>query len=143
MLRSVVLSILASVSVAPGHSASMDLTAALQPRLDPGRNLVFSPLSLQQSVAMAAAGARGRTRRELEAALRLRGGAVPGALGAGPVTVDVANAVWAQAGYPLRGAYTARLRSAFGARVDKADFAHDAPGAVGRINRWASDRTHG
>src|SRR3954449_8101553 len=108
MLRSVVLSILASVSVAPGHSASMDLTAALQPRLDPGRNLVFSPLSLQQSVAMAGAGARGRTRRELDAALRLRSGADPL-----PPTVEAANAVWAQTGYPLRRAYTARLRSSF------------------------------
>jgi serpin B len=173
MRRAAVLALLAGFAVMPARayapagqsgardavrrgSASLHLAFALQRVLEPGRNLVVSPLSIQQAFAMADAGTRGPTRRELEAALRLRPGgrALHAGMAAlqrgldsgtdgGRLRLDVANAVWAQTGYPIRSSYLATLRAYYGATPADADFRADPEAARTRINDWAAERTAG
>jgi len=116
-------------------------------------NLFWSPHSVHQALAMVAAGARGETAAELQAALRLRAedhhpaqNALDQALasrsggGAERFTLEVANAVWAQDGFPFEDAFLDLLATQYGAALRAVDFGQrDAAAAA--INAWVADRT--
>ncbi|MDY0109367.1 MAG: serpin family protein [Candidatus Krumholzibacteria bacterium] len=132
-------------------------------------NLFFSPYSVASALGMTLLGARGETARQMQQVLFAGGdghaelgalqrqlagaepvpapGSAPGpALGA-PVAADpfqltVANALWLQAGYPLRPDFTAATRQHYGAQPFTADFAADPQAATGRINEWVADQTN-
>jgi len=55
--------------------------------------------------------------------------------------LSVANALWAQEGFPFRPAYTALVRSRYGAPVEPMDFLGDADGSRETINAWVEDAT--
>jgi serpin B len=131
-----------------------DLLRALHDR--PG-NLFFSPYSISAALAMAREGAVGDTAREMDAALEHP----PGGVGDGYLRIakalaprdlrtedgpvpayqlQIANAMWVQAGYPLRDTFGARLRDAYGATFEPLDFAKPDE-ARARINAWVEDAT--
>ena len=93
---------------------------------------VWSPYSVASALALAAAGARGRTYDELAAALR----AAPGeprlaeAAALDGAEIAVAGTLWLRAGLPVEEEY----ERATGAAVHTADFAGDAEGARRAIN---------
>ena len=116
-----------------------DFAADLYRRVAAGGsgNVFLSPFSVRAAMAMAAAGAGGRTAEQLSHGLHLSGG-VPAVSDDG---LGVANAVWMQRGLPLRAAFTDKLRADFGSAVERADFAADPEAARAKVNAWVLDRT--
>ncbi len=131
---------------------AFDLYRAL---VDHAENIFFSPYSVSSAFAMAYAGARGETERQMAETLRynlpqnrLR-----------PVFNELefllasrgkdeddfrllnANAVWIQKDHPLRGEYLDLVRGIYGSGVRLTDF-RDAPeDARADINHWTSEQT--
>jgi serpin B len=131
-------------------------------------NLLFSPFSISQALAMVYAGARGKTAdqmadtlhftlpqerlhpafnaldRELASRARV---AVKDESGQSKSDVafelHVTNAVWGQKGLPYRAEYLAVLAQNYGSGVQIADLKGKPEAAAGEINRWASQETGG
>jgi serine protease inhibitor len=126
-------------------------------------NLVFSPTSIATALGMARAGARGDTAADLDAvlyelasdqhvnwlnsldlALAERSGTYTDDAGtAHEVSLEVANAYFAQHGLSFEGAYLEALASRFGAGMRLVDFERDPEAARRLIVEWASDQTRG
>jgi serpin B len=121
---------------------------------DAQANLFFSPYSISTALAMTYTGARGQTATEMAATLHLKGGQseVPAnfatledrlaAVGkGGKVTLHTANSLWYQKDYQFRPEFLDAGRKSFHAELAGVDFAKDAEGARGRINRWVAGKT--
>ncbi|HVP39357.1 MAG TPA: serpin family protein [Candidatus Saccharimonadales bacterium] len=124
---------------------AFDLYAHL--RQHPG-NLVFSPPAVALSLALAAAGAAGRTRSTLARVLRwpedLRGlGPAARALRLawrrgprpGESALELDSRLWVQPGSPVRAAFQHHCRQ-LGADVVALDFRRDPEGARGAMSAW-------
>lgn len=135
----------------------------------PDENALLSPYSIQAALAMTYAGAAGETRDEMAKALHFpKDGAeldqsfaalekelagiekssrkyVAGLSDGGPsepVTIAVANRLYAQEGYHFRPAFPAAVSRNYGASLEQVDF-NDAPGRAARlINAWVEEQTH-
>jgi serpin B len=126
-------------------------------------NTVFSPYSVTQAVALAAAGANGNTLNGIDQALsfslpqaRLNpalnelnlqldaktSGGYDIQSGQAP-NLTIANAIWAQRGFSLQPAYLDTLAQNFGAGVNQVDFAASPVAARMDINAWAAQQTNG
>jgi serpin B len=121
---------------------------------EPQANLFFSPYSISTALAMTYAGARGQTATEMAATLHFGKpqAEVPGAFAAleerldaigkgGKVTLHTANSLWFQQSFQFRKEFVETGRKSFNAEIAGADFAKDAEGARGRINKWVADKT--
>ena len=126
---------------------------------DEDGNLFYSPYSISLALAMAYAGARGETERQvaevfhfdlsqdrlhpalnaldLEIASRGKLG------GGGGFKLNVANAVWGQKGHPFLTEYLDVLAENYGAGVRLVDFITQPYASRKTINEWVSDRTEG
>jgi serpin B len=116
-------------------------------------NVVLSPASVWEALAMTHAGARGETAAEIAGVLGLpddRGtiGAAAAALREAVtkakgerITLDVANRLWVQRGKPLEAEFTGGLERWFGAGTGLVDFSGAAAAARAEINGWVADRT--
>ena len=129
-----------------------------------GRNVVVSPYSVSTALAMTWTGARAATETRMRAAMRLPSlestrvhaafNAIDRALTAQstqpvtaesprPARIKLANALWAQRGYPFEAPFLDTLAEHYGAGVWLTDFASAPdPSRLG-INRWVSERTNG
>ena len=119
-------------------------------------NLVESPYSVAEALAMLASGAQGRTKYQLDTALSGKGGVVDpvqraavrskllltNGSGLG-TTVSVSNALWTATGYPLNASYLQTLTTQYAATSAQLPFATDPASAVDTINQWASTSTEG
>jgi serpin B len=128
-----------------------------------GGNVLFSAYSIQTALAMVRSGARGRTAVQMGRVLHLPPEEVPEAWKAlvaevttppavrvpgGPkdvsntaYTLSVANALWAQKGYPIVPAYRDLVASSYGAELREADFAQ-GPKVRREINDWVLSKTN-
>ena len=135
-------------------------------------NLLFSPYSIQNALAMTYAGADGDTRAEMQRVLHypaddtaLHGGFAELAQeltqiaqdsakraeetkNAGgdpnkPIEFHLANRLFVQRGYELRAPFLALVKDNYGALPGELDFAHAAEAARLTINQWAEDNTNG
>ncbi|MGH2356943.1 MAG: serpin family protein [Candidatus Limnocylindria bacterium] len=127
-----------------------------------GANLVFSPTSIAVALGMARVGARGRTASEMdevlydvasnahanwlnsvELSLAERSGTFPDYSGKeADLKLGEANAVFAQAGFPIYDAYLDALAASFGTGLQLVDFAGDPEAARLLINDWVSGETN-
>jgi serine protease inhibitor len=116
----------------------------------PNDNVVVSPLSAGLAVSMVANGAQGATLQGIERALaagmdlqalNATNASLVQALRGGDVELSIANSLWARQGVPFLPAFLDTNRRFYDAEVATLDFA--SPAAAERINRWASDKTHG
>jgi serine protease inhibitor len=120
---------------------------------DPRPNIVLSPLSASMALGMTMNGAAGTTfdamrrtlgfgqlsQEEINAAYR---GLIDLLTSLDPeVRFDIANAVWANQGFPFYDAFFQAVAAAFDARAESADFSD--PATVDSINAWAADNTDG
>jgi serpin B len=136
----------------------MDLYAQISK--SPG-NIFFSPYSISEAFAMLYAGAKGETAAELERTLHITidkdslhtayrdlltlldyyvtfsNDAVQGC------TLDIANGLWVQNGFPLRTEYVTTLRDFHRSEPASLDFAGAPEQSRATINNWISDRTKG
>ena len=118
-------------------------------------NLFLSPFSISTALGLAAAGAKGKTKQEMDAVLHLPIGAplmfgkVLASLNEAPppkqkrgFTLSTANALWAQKGYPWKPEYKKLAATDFGAGLYDVDFKSDADAARNTINTWVEKETH-
>jgi serpin B len=114
-------------------------------------NVVVSPFSISEALAMTLAGARGRTEQQIAGALRfeLSGSRLHAALDALDRSLaqiaglKVANTLYGQHGYALRTAFLDLLARYYGAGMHTVDFERATEQARSEINRWVSEQTHG
>jgi serpin B len=59
-----------------------------------------------------------------------------------PITLNIANRLFAQTGYDFRQAFLSLVKQNFGAAFEPLDFVHDSSGATQHINKWIADQTH-
>jgi serine protease inhibitor len=117
-------------------------------------NLFFSPYSISTCLGMTYAGARGQTAEQMAKALHF--GSDPDKLAADfrvlqnglnetqkhkGIELDVANALWAQRGFPLLPAFLDLARRQYDATIRQADFETAAEAARQEINAWVLNRT--
>ena len=116
-------------------------------------NFVVSPYSTAVAMAMIYTGAQSETARQMAGAMRWTGGrtwaarrpshARPQPASVVPTFLHQANAVWVQAGTPMREEYAPMVAIAFGALAASLDF-HSSPlASARRINQWAVEQTRG
>jgi serpin B len=132
-------------------------------------NLCVSPYSIESALAMTFAGADGQTRTEIARVLHFPGdgGAVPASFAAlqhsleemsaktaelvkeskrfggpsEPITLNIANRLFAQKGYDFRNAFLSLVKQDYRAAFEPLDFVADASGATQHINKWVADQT--
>src|SRR5205814_7075541 len=131
-------------------------------------NLCISPYSIDSALAMTFAGADGETRAEMARVLHFPDdGDVPASFSAlqrslgqmsaktaelvkeskkfggpsEPITLSIANRLFAQKGYHFREAYLSLVKQNFGGAFEPLDFVADPGGATQRINKWVADQT--
>ena len=146
--------------VAGNTGFAFDLYQAL-PKSDDG-NLLFSPYSISQAFAMAYAGAEGVTEDEMADVLNI---SLPedefhpafARLNlnltereydefftegeASTFQLNIANAVWAQQGYPFAPAFVDTLDAFYGSGFRDVDFTADPDGAREAVNDWVAEAT--
>jgi serine protease inhibitor len=123
-------------------------------REQPGASIFVSPYSAATALQMAANGAAGRTKVEMQQVLETTNlttselnDAVKAAAGLlNPkdtnVILTTANALWYRRGATLKPGFVAANQNFFSSTVRALDFGN-APAAEAEINQWASNQTHG
>jgi serpin B len=133
-----------------------------------GENLCISPYSIDSALAMTFAGADGETRSEMARVLHFpNGGDVPASFSAlqqsleqmsakttelvkeskkfggpsEPITLNIANRLFAQKGNHFRDAFLSLVKQNFSGAFEPLDFVADPAAATQRINKWVADQT--
>jgi len=152
------------------NALGLDLYRA-QPASD--GNLLLSPYSIQDALAMTYAGAAGDTRAEMQrvlhypaddtelhsgfaelarelgqiqqdsAQLVASGAKEEGRNPSTPIELHVANRLFVQEGYELRAPFLALVKDDYGAEPELLDFAHATEQARSTINGWVEEQTKG
>ncbi len=122
-------------------------------------NLILSPYSMSLALAMTYAGAHGETESQMadvlhftqaQAVLHPAFNALDLALAEkptdlekkqDPLTLSIANAVWAEKTYPFQQDYLDTIALNYGAGVFLADFKNQFESARKDINQWVGDET--
>lgn len=152
--------------------ATNELAVELHRQLATGdENLCVSPYSIESALAMTYAGADGKTRTEMARVLHFptNDSGVPASFFAlqrsleemrgktvelvkqskkfggpsEPITLNVANRLFAQKGYKFRDAFLSLVKQNFGGAFEPLDFIADPAAATERINKWVEGQTHG
>lgn len=118
---------------------------------EPG-NLFLSPFSISAALAMTSGGAKNRTLAEMNKVLHLPADPHPAfaelskrvfATGLDvkrPFDLTIANAIWAQRGFPWRESFKTLTREHYGAGLVETDFAQ-SEAARAAINAWVEKET--
>jgi serpin B len=118
-------------------------------------NVVVSPFSMETMLAMASIGASGETASQIDkiTGLQEKRSVYPRAFKALlnemrqtndlGCQLNVANSLWVQTGFPLKGAFKKTIADDFGGQSSEIDFAASPEKACERINSWFKDQTHG
>jgi serpin B len=151
-------------------TATNELAVDLHRQLAKGdENLCVSPYSIDSALAMTFAGADGQTRREMARVLHFPndGDAIHASFASlrssleemsqktakiaqdsrknggpsEPITLAIANRLFAQSGYDFRDAFLALVRKFYGAPFEIMDFGNDADGSRQQINKWVAAQT--
>jgi len=151
-----------SALVAGDTAFAFDLYAVV--RQDTDGNLIFSPYSISQALAMTYAGADGQTAAQmaetlsfelpqpalheafsaLNADLVARGAADEDPENAQTArAMHLANALWGEQTYPFNPAYSAQIEQYYGAGLQEADFINAPEEARKQINDWVAEQTEG
>lgn len=120
-----------------------------------GKNIFFSPLSISSAMAITYEGANGKTAEEIRSvfyfpedrpAMRRGYSGLFKTLESGnnnAVSLQLANALWAEKTYPFLPGYTGTAVDYYDAKTTNLDFRNDPDSAVYEINRWAGEKTGG
>ena len=151
-------------------TSTNQLAVDLHRRLATGdENLCLSPYSIENALAMTFAGADGQTRTEMARVLHFpnEDNVVPASFASlqhsleemsaktaelvkeskrfggpsEPITLTIANRLFAQKGYAFRDSFVTLLKQHFGAAFEPLDFVRDSSGATQHINKWVADKT--
>ncbi len=140
--------------VAGNTAFALDLYAEL--RAIAAGNLLFSPYSISQALAMTWAGAAGETASQMATTLGFSTDQLKvntafsalnadllarGAGGDGEGALRIANALWGEQTYPFSDAFSAELERYYGAGLQDTDFAGAPEEARVEINDWVAEQT--
>ena len=144
--------------VAGNNTFAFDFYQAIAPQSD--GNLIFSPYSISQALAMTYAGARGNTETQMRDTLHftlpqatlhpafwalhtdLMSRGTTGADAESPsLQLYIANALWGQQGYPFLPDYLALVQANYGAGLIPVDFAGAPEESRLQINDWVAEQT--
>lgn len=154
----------------PAASATNEFGLDLYRKLAGGKeNLCLSPYSIESALAMTFAGAEGATRTEMARVLHLSqsGDEIHGSFAAlqkslestaektregvgqskkfggpaDPITLTIANRLFAEKGYDFRQSFLALVKDNYGAPLEPVDFSHNAEAARTHINDWVAEQT--
>jgi serpin B len=121
-------------------------------------NIFFSPESISAAMAMLYAGASGQTAQQIANVMSfllpngdfasafgslladLNGPQPAGADGQTP-TLDIANSLWGQTGYPFLSSYLQTLSQSFQSEMHTVDFLDNPEAQRTAINQWVADNT--
>ena len=123
---------------------------------EPGENLFYSPYSISAALAMTYAGANGQTETQMKQAMRFeldepqlheafnaldralegRGDNLAEGETGEPFTLEIANSIWGQTGFPFVQGFLDTLAQHYGAGMRLLDFVADAEQARQIINAW-------
>lgn len=134
-----------------------------------GDNLCLSPYSIESALAMTFAGADGETKTEMARVLHFPndGDAIHSSFAAlqtslgemskktekiaeqskkksgpsEPITLSIANHLFAQSGYDFRDPFRELVKNFYGAPFESLDFKKDPEAARAHINKWVADQT--
>jgi serpin B len=137
--------------VAANNAFALDLYQKLEDQ--PG-NLFFSPYSLSSSLAMACAGARGQTEKEMTHAMHFNlppeklhpaFKTLAGRMGKiqrwNRIVLTSTRSLWCQKGHDFTGTFLPLVRENYSAETRTVDFKN--PGATAEdINRWIDNQTN-
>jgi len=154
----------ADADVAAVVAGNTDFALKLFPLLDPsgGLNTVFSPYSITQAVALAAAGAKDATLSGIEHALSfplpqasqnpalnrldlLLASKTTGTIyygGFQAPSLNLVNSIWGQKDYTILPEYLDTIALNFGAGLYRVDFIKATEDARVAINTWVEDQTN-
>jgi serpin B len=149
--------------------ATNDLGVDLHRQLATGdANLCISPYSIDSALAMTFAGADGETRTEMARVLHFPNDRdVPASFSvlqrsleqmsaktaelvteskkfggpSEPITLNIANRLFAQKSYHFREAFLSLVKQNFGGAFEPLDFVADPAAATQHINKWVADQT--
>src|SRR6266581_4522643 len=150
--------------------ATNELGVDLHRQLAAGdENLCISPYSIDSALAMTFAGADGKTRTEMARVLHFPndGDAIHASFAAlqgsleemakktakiaeqskkegglsEPITLAIANRLFAQTGYDFRDSFQQLVKKFYGAPFEPLDFKNDVEGSRQHINKWIAERT--
>jgi serpin B len=158
-----------AASFDPAAKATNELGLDLYRKLASGEeNVCLSPYSISCALAMTLAGADGETRTEMARVLHLDPqadgdpsfAALQKSLAeigpkttaiaeqskknggpSEPITIAIANRLFAQRGYQFRAQFFARVKDNYAAEPETLDFKQDAAAATKRINDWVAQQT--
>ncbi len=133
---------------------SLNLYKTLVARAGKSANVIVSPYSVAEALAMVRAGANGATAEQLDTALAGKSKRIEPANrktlreqllqefvpGSGTYT-RIANSLWTAKGYPLDPAFADLASNSYAAKIEALDFSGDPGGASKKINDWVSDTT--
>lgn len=137
--------------VVANNSFAIDLFHKLRSKQG---NLFFSPYSISAALTMTYAGARGETATEMQNVLHLPKDVAEAHAGHGallrrltqagadrPYQLSVANALWAQKGYPFLPDFLKLLEAHYSAGVIEVDYQRAPRPARAQINSWVEEQT--
>src|SRR5216117_2535594 len=150
--------------------ATNELAVDLHRQLATGdENLCISPYSIESALVMTFAGGDGETRTEMARVLHLTNDStVPASFAvlqhsleqmstktaelvkqskkfggpSEPITLNIANRLFAQKGYAFREAFLSLVKQNFGGAFEPLDFIANPSAATQHINKWVADQTH-
>lgn len=163
-------SMLRAADFGAAAKATNELGIDLYHKLATGdENLCLSPYSIQSALAMTFAGADGDTRTEMAQVLHFPndGDAIHASFAAlqrsleematktakiakdskkdgvtwEPITLAIANRLFAQAGYDFRDPFRDLMKKFYDAPFEPLDFKNDVEGSRQHINKWIAERT--
>jgi serine protease inhibitor len=123
-----------------------------QLKVDSG-NLFFSPYVISTALALTYAGARGQTEKQMRNVLHFANvQEVPSHFGLlqghllevgkqKGVELSIANALWAEQGYPFLPAFLSNATGSYEANINQANFVTGADAARNQINAWVAQQT--
>jgi serine protease inhibitor len=150
--------------------ATNELAVDLHRQLATGNeNLCISPFSIESALAMTFAGADGETRSEMARVLHFpsEGSTVAGSFASlqhsleemsektaelvkksrefggpsEPITLNIANRLFAQKDYDFRQNFLSLVKQNYGAAFEPLDFVADPRAATQHINKWVAEQT--
>lgn len=139
--------------ISADNQFGFDLYQRLAVSAEQDENLLISPLSISQALAMTYNGAAGDTKTAMEEAMRTAGieleelndinkALVSALVSHDPrVTLDIANSIWYRQEYTIREDFVRRNQDHYAAQVNPMDF--NNPASKDIINQWVNDQTRG
>jgi len=146
----------ATASVSPGPGMNHFATATYQELARGHQNLIVSPYSIANALAMVLNGARGGTAAqiakvlhqagrdpEFDQALATMASELARAANSGPNQLLMANGLWVQSGFRIQTPFQQAMETLYHAPLKRLDFAANPTDSADEINAWTAQHTKG